>query len=143
MEISGHAVPPRMCCSSALEPAHPAISRLQATPPRICISSALHPGCNPGANLKSISGRCFIREVAFEWGLTEETIDLPLVCLQGGLQVQANPVWNERRAFTGYEPFPRTAGGHTSWSRGVSSPAGVLLNTQYFEYVSFGALMLY
>ena len=39
---------------------------------------------NPGANLKSISHRCYIREVAFEWELTKETIYLPLDCLQGG-----------------------------------------------------------
>ena len=43
-----------------------------------------HPGGNPGANLKSISHRCFLLEVAFEWELTKETIYLPLGCLQGG-----------------------------------------------------------
>ena len=43
------------------------------------------PGGNPGANLKSISHRCDLREVAFEWELTEETIYLPLGCLQAGL----------------------------------------------------------
>ena len=41
------------------------------------------PGGNPGANLKSISHRCCLREVAFEWELTKETIHLPLGCLQG------------------------------------------------------------
>ena len=44
----------------------------------------IYPGGNPGANLKSISHRCCLREVAFEWELTKETIDLPLSCLQGG-----------------------------------------------------------
>ena len=43
-----------------------------------------HPGGNPGANLKSISNRCNLREVAFEWELTNNTISLPLGCLQGG-----------------------------------------------------------
>ena len=43
-----------------------------------------HPGGNPGANLKSISHRCFLREVSYQWVLTEETICLPLSCLQGG-----------------------------------------------------------
>ena len=42
-----------------------------------------HPGGNPGANLKSISRRCHPILVAFVWELTEETIDLPLGCLQG------------------------------------------------------------
>jgi hypothetical protein len=36
------------------------------------------------ANPKSISYRCSLREVAFERELTEETIYLPLGCLQGG-----------------------------------------------------------
>jgi len=37
-----------------------------------------HPGGNPGANLKSISHRCYLFEVAFVWELAEETIVLPL-----------------------------------------------------------------
>ena len=46
-----------------------------------------HPGGNPGANLKSISRRCYLREVAFAWELTKEAFawELPLGCLQGGL----------------------------------------------------------
>ena len=47
-----------------------------------------HPGGNPGANLKSISHRCYLREVAFEYKLTQETIYLPLGSLQGGSKVQ-------------------------------------------------------
>ena len=43
-----------------------------------------HPGGNPRANLKSFSHRCHPILVAFLWDLTEETIDLPLGCLQGG-----------------------------------------------------------
>jgi len=43
-----------------------------------------HPGGNPGANLKSISHRCHPILVAFVWELTEDTINLPLSCLQGG-----------------------------------------------------------
>ena len=46
-----------------------------------------HPGGNPGANLKVISHRCYARELAFEWELTNETIHLPLGCLQGGFQL--------------------------------------------------------
>ena len=38
---------------------------------------------NPGANLKSISHRCYLFEVAFVWELAKETIYLPLGCLQG------------------------------------------------------------
>ena len=44
----------------------------------------IHLRSNPGANLKSISHRCYLREVAFEWELTQETFYLPLSCLQGG-----------------------------------------------------------
>ena len=33
------------------------------------------PGGNPGANLKSISHKCYLVEVVFVWGLTKETID--------------------------------------------------------------------
>ena len=40
-----------------------------------------HPGGNPGANPKSISHRCYLFEVAFVWGLTKETMHLPLGCL--------------------------------------------------------------
>jgi len=43
-----------------------------------------HLGGNQGANLKSISHRCYRREVAFGWELTEETIYLSLDWLQGG-----------------------------------------------------------
>ena len=41
------------------------------------------PGGSPVANVESISHRCYLWEVAFEWELTEETIYLPLGCLQG------------------------------------------------------------
>jgi len=43
-----------------------------------------YPGVELRANLKSISNRCPISEVAFVWELTKETIHLPLGCLQGG-----------------------------------------------------------
>ena len=48
------------------------------------IPHGCHPGGNPGANLKSTPHRCHPILVAFVWELTEETIDLPLGCLQGG-----------------------------------------------------------
>ena len=35
----------------------------------------------PGANLKSISNRCYHFEVAFVWELTKETIVFPMGCL--------------------------------------------------------------
>ena len=44
-----------------------------------------NPGGSSGANLKSISHGCYLREVAFQWKLTKETVYLPLCCLQGGL----------------------------------------------------------
>ena len=41
-------------------------------------------GGNPGANLSSISHRCYLFDIAFVWELTEDTIVLPLGCLLGG-----------------------------------------------------------
>ena len=53
------------------------------------------PGGNPGAKLKSIPYRCHPIPVVFVWGLTKETINLPLGCLKGGTrldaEVQAEP----------------------------------------------------
>jgi len=54
-----------------------------------------HPGGNPGENLKSISHRCYLREVAFEWELT---LYLPLGCLQGGVTAgHSAGMYDERR----------------------------------------------
>ena len=36
------------------------------------------------ANLKSISHRCYLFDIAFVWELTKETVHLPLGSLQGG-----------------------------------------------------------
>ena len=59
-----------------------------------------HPGGNPGGNLQSISHRCHLREVAFVWELTKQTIDLPLGCLQGGisflLHSHVNLEWRDK-----------------------------------------------
>jgi len=46
------------------------------------------PGVELRANLKSISHRCHLFEVAFVWEMTKETIHLPLGCLQGGMEVE-------------------------------------------------------
>jgi len=51
---------------------------------------ASHPGVEFRANLKSISHRCYLFEVAFVWELTKETIVLPLGCLQGGVRCRTN-----------------------------------------------------
>jgi len=56
-----------------------------------------HPGGNPEANLKSISHRCHPILVACVWELTEETIHLPLGCLQGGTSRPPRP-----RSLTGW-----------------------------------------
>ena len=70
----------------ANRPAVPAIHSRKPPRSRTCWFRPLHhPGDNPGANLKSISHRCHPILVAFVWELTEETIYLPLGCLQGGL----------------------------------------------------------
>jgi len=52
---------------------------------------ATHPGVELRANLKSISHRCHLFEVAFVWELTKETIQLPLGCIQGGSHGTAIP----------------------------------------------------
>ena len=44
-----------------------------------------HPEGDSGETLKSLSHRCYRREVAFELELTKETIYLPLECHQGGV----------------------------------------------------------
>jgi len=44
-------------------------------------SLGFHPGVELRADLKSISHRCHLFEVAFVWELTKETIHLPLGCL--------------------------------------------------------------
>ena len=49
----------------------------------------VHPGASPGANRKSISHGCYLREEAFEWELTKETIYLPRCCLQGGCKCES------------------------------------------------------
>jgi len=66
VDLSGVAPPPRS--------AHPGC----------CPYVSPHPGGNPGANLQSISHRCYPILVAFVWVLTKETIHLPLGGLQGG-----------------------------------------------------------
>ena len=58
------------------------------------------PGGNPRANLESISRRCYLREAAFEWELTKETICLPLGCLQGGQEYRCIPAHTQRFRFT-------------------------------------------
>ena len=65
-----------------------------------------HPGGNPGANLKSISHKCYLFEVAFVWELTEETIVLPLGCLQGGDDPFCSSLLH-------LEPYTLHAGPHT------------------------------
>ena len=49
---------------------------------------SVHPGGNQGANLKSISHRYHPILVAFVCELTEEPINFPLGCLQGGVQTK-------------------------------------------------------
>ena len=61
----------------------------RARPPWSCTlaaasSSPVHPGVELRANLNSIFHRCHLFEMACVLELTEETIHLPLGCLQGG-----------------------------------------------------------
>ena len=50
----------------------------------LTVNPQVHSGVNLRANLRSISPRCHLLEVAFVWELTKEIIYLPLDCLQGG-----------------------------------------------------------
>ena len=59
----------------------------ETTVRRLLLHPPIHPGGNPGANFKSISHSCYLREVAFEWELTKKTICFPLICFQGGNQL--------------------------------------------------------
>jgi len=71
----------------------PCFTRIRAAGIRGCCSGCSHhPGGNPWANLKSISHRCYLEEVAFVWELTEETIVLPLGCLQGGVRFHSERI---------------------------------------------------
>jgi len=56
------------------------------------LAATLRPGCNPGANLKSISHRCHPILVAFVWKLARETIEL-----QGGCAVHIRQFWSQRQ----------------------------------------------
>ena len=84
-----HSVVPNRVC-----PTHPLVPNrvcpTRAMVPYIKLLEQIHsrPRGNPGANLNSISHRCYLREVAFEWELTRETIYLPMGCIQGGNFVQ-------------------------------------------------------
>ena len=55
--------------------------------------STCHPGGNSGANLESIFHRCHLREVVFEWEMAEESVYLPLECLQGGVDALIPPIF--------------------------------------------------
>ena len=57
----------------------------------------VHPKVELRANLKSISHRCHLFDVAFVWVLTRETICLPPGCLQGGCKNTGHTVE--------YDPF--------------------------------------
>ena len=57
------------------------------------------------ANRKSISHRCHPILVAFVWELTNETIHLPLGCLQGGFKA----VNDKRKHGLSTEQFPVSA----------------------------------
>ena len=50
-----------------------------------------HPGCNPGANLKSISHRCHPILVAFVWELTQPSI-CPVGASRAGFNEVSSPV---------------------------------------------------
>ena len=71
--------------------------------------TAGHPGGNPGANLKSISHRCYLFEVAFVWELSKETIVLPLGCLQGGVGRRSGLLWRiySRMQYIGMQAYRR------------------------------------
>ena len=68
------------------DPSRSATVSRRARSPASTLTALRQPGVELRANLKSISHRCQLFEVAFVWELTKETIHLPLGCLKGGFQ---------------------------------------------------------
>ena len=71
-----------------------------------------HPGGNLGANLESISHKCYLREIALEWELTNETIYFTLGCLQGGIHHE----YNSSPGHWSREPCFRRKGSNSQWA---------------------------
>ena len=101
-------------------------TQMQAFMPQVSLSLSLYPGGNPRANLRSMSHRCCLFEVAFVWDLTKETIVFPLGCLQGGSLCAVVPT-RHRRPFGGHPdvlgavtPFLSTLGENCHVSRKCS-----------------------
>ena len=63
----------------SLNPVHTffSVSLLASLPGACLFIMQHHPAGNPGVNIKSVSHRCLLREVSFEWESTKETIYLP------------------------------------------------------------------
>ena len=92
---------------------HRAWSRLQTAETK-CIGSmrrhqtplhnaSSHPGVEHRSKLNVFSHRCHLVEMAFVWELTEETIHVPMGCLQGGFgswQAARSAVHNRRIQIT-------------------------------------------
>ena len=58
--------------------------------------SQSHPGGNPGANIKSISHRCHLFEVAFDWELTKKLSFCPWVASRAGIEEPLLiPTWKQ------------------------------------------------
>ena len=73
----------------------------------------IHPEGNPGANRKSISHICHPILVAFVWELTQDTIYVPLGCLQGSVhQISREQApykvnsYGREMTFRSFEIFP-------------------------------------
>jgi hypothetical protein len=69
----------------------------QVTLPSIANHTS-HPGVELMANLKSISRRCHLFEVAFVWESAKATIHLPLGCLQSGVGSCSKPCFDDAAA---------------------------------------------
>ena len=95
----------------------------------INISALLHTGGNPGTNLKSISHRCYLFEVAFVWELTKETIHLPLGCLQGGYPEDLTP--SETQTTGASREWSRQAAPRCHRSEGGEVQRGLAQATQH------------
>ena len=97
------------------------------------------PGCNPGVHLKSISHRCYLREEAFEWELTKETIYLPLGCFQGGSALhlfdrhshaQSAKLLEDRGPGRGFAHL-KPCWGAGSWKLGIIAFIAAIISQKY------------
>ena len=81
-----------------------------------------HPGVELRANLKLISHRCHLFEMALVRDLTKETIHLPLGCLQGGVRYNVSTLVRERAKRVHHIGEPKHTHVVTDWGWRLLTP---------------------